>query len=497
MTQIRTIRPPKEKDLTLFLRTLFLRTERQIIDEITRKRAAGYVDYAEVAALERIQKILQSMVDESWSYVPQMIEKIFYRSDKHAAGYMNARTLTAPQIAVVQQLSNNLLGEIMEASETAYQTAQEFYTVARLEADPYRKAALLQTAGQEASGIGWKQTSAKMAAELKNQGITGFVDKAGRKWTLSNYCNMATRTTARQAEVAAVLTADEHDLWQIVKIGSTCPVCAPLEGRVYSKSGANPDYPPLSLAFGKVDPDGGDDLTNTYLNIHPNCLHSLIRYTTAGKTEKQIQRDKDFSDPKKNPLSRDPRTKKQIAAYQEKERNRQRLLRDMKQHKEYRAVLGSDVPKDFEKFREMKYNNIEKWEYIQGLKKYLDKYPTSDKRYYDVELELKKSGIKVGVPLPPVLKQAFILPEGKHDPYHVMRRMLERGITDDNMRSYMADAKCMFVQWNGKRQRFVSKKGMVVVTKNGNDWIYKTAWKKEDYGAEADKIMEVLKKYGL
>lgn len=824
MVQIRAIRPPKAKDLTLFLRTLFLRTERQIIDEITRKRAAGYVDYAEVAALERVQRILQTMVDESWSYVPQMIEKIFYHSDKHAAGYANARALTASQTAVVQQLSNNLLGEILEASETAYQTAQEFFTIARLEADPYRKAALTQTVAQEALGTGWKQTSAKMAAELRNQGLTGFVDKAGRKWTLSNYCNMATRTTARQAEVAAVLTADDYDLWQIVKIGSTCPVCAPLEGRVYSKSGTNPDYPPLSLAFGKVDPAGPEELTNTYLNIHPNCLvpggsilceslvsasrryytgdviglktasgneitvtpnhpilttkgfvaaaslkegdkiieataeyaaflgkapnnvyiptgieeifhsliqsrdssavrvkgssvqfhgdgianrkvdivfpasfgvgerdiiggkpltehgfpsthfrwlllfanstsakvivstfhslysfmrgfgfvsrikaiaingkklsnlrhgasanfsdlrvshslivklkkmlkllsvgfkkswgnirktlgyfrriktvvnsrcadslvgnpeifgdfiptepllikrlqslfsdnclviselthketsfyngyvynletkphyyvynnivthnclHSLIKYTTIGKSEKQIQRDKDFSDPKKNPLNRDPRTKKQIAAYQEKERNRQRLLRDMKQHKEYQTVLGSDVPKDFEKFREMKYNNIEKWEYIQGLKKYLDKYPTSDKRYYDVELELKKSGIKVGVPLPPVLKQAFILPEGKHDPYHVMRRMLERGITDDNMRSYMADAKCMFVQWNGKRQRFVSKKGMVVVTKNGNDWIYKTAWKKEDYGAEADKIMEVLKKYGL
>lgn len=368
MVQIRAIRPPKAKDLTLFLRTLFLRTERQIIDEITRKRAAGYVDYAEVAALERVQRILQTMVDESWSYVPQMIEKIFYHSDKHAAGYANARALTASQTAVVQQLSNNLLGEILEASETAYQTAQEFFTIARLEADPYRKAALTQTVAQEALGTGWKQTSAKMAAELRNQGLTGFVDKAGRKWTLSNYCNMATRTTARQAEVAALLTADDYDLWQIAKIGSTCPVCAPLEGRVYSKSGTNPDYPPLSLAFGKVDPDGGDDLTNTYLNIHPNCLHSLLRYTTVGKTEKQIQRDKDFSDPKKNPLSRDPRTKKQIAAYREKERNRKKLLRDMKQHKEYREILGNEIPKDFEKFREMKYNNTEKWIILKKTK---------------------------------------------------------------------------------------------------------------------------------
>ena len=269
---VKLIRPPNTKDVTLFLRQLFLRAERQIINEITRKRAAGYVDYAEVAALERVQQILQNMQDECWEYVPEMIEKIFYRSDKDAAGYRNARILTSSQTAAVNQLSYNLLGEIAEASETAYKTVQGFYTIARLETDPYRTAALTQVAQQEASGIGWTQTSARMARELKNQGITAFTDKAGRKWTLSDYCNMCTRTTARQAEVAAVLTADDHDLWQIVKIGSTCPVCAPLEGRVYSKSGTNPDYPPLSLAFGKIDPAGAESLENTYLNIHPNCL---------------------------------------------------------------------------------------------------------------------------------------------------------------------------------------------------------------------------------
>lgn len=369
MSKIKAIRPPDTKDLTLFLRSLFLRVERQIINEITRKRAVGYMDYTEVAALERVQTILQNMVDESWDYVPQMIEKIFYRSDKDAAGYANARALTATQTAAVQQLSNNLLGEILEASETVYKASQEFFTIARLESDPFRTTALTQAARQEASGIGWRQTSANMAQELKNKGITAFVDAAGRKWTLSDYCNMATRTTARQAEVAALLTADDHDLYQIVKVGSTCPVCAPLEGRVYSKSGTNPDYPPLTLAFGKVDAAGSDDLTNTYLNIHPNCLHSLIKYTTIGKTEKQIQKDKDFSSPEKNPLSRDPRTKKQIKAYQEKERNRQRLLSDTRQHKEYLAVLGNNVPKDFEKFREIKYNSVEAWNVLKKAKR--------------------------------------------------------------------------------------------------------------------------------
>lgn len=362
---VKLIRPPEAKDRTAFLRALFLRTERQIVNEITRKRAAGYVDYAETAALERVREILRELEDESWSYVPKMIERIFYQSDAAASGYANARTLSAAQMAAVDQLTNNLLGEIAEASETALKSAQQYFTIARLEADPYRSAALYHVAAQEASGTGWPVSTAEMKRELTNKGITAFVDKAGRKWTLYDYCNMATRTTERQAEVAAVLTADDHDLWQIVKIGSTCPVCAPLEGRVYSKSGTNPDYPPLSLAFGKVDPDGAESLENTYLNIHPNCLHTLVKYTTVGKTDRQIQRDKDFSDPKKNPLNRDPRTKKQIKAYQEKERNRRKLLADIRQHREYRSILGADVPKDFAKFREMKYNEPEKFDFIK------------------------------------------------------------------------------------------------------------------------------------
>ena len=363
---VKLIRPPEGRDSTAFLRALFLRTERRIIDEITRKRAAGFVDYAEVAALERVQQILQNMVDESWDYVPQMIEKIFYRSDKDAAGYSNARALTSQQTGAIKQLSDNLLGEILEASEEAYRTVSGFFSVGRLEADPYRSVGLKVMIEQQAEGTGWTKASARMAQELKNQGITAFVDKAGRRWTLSDYCNMCARTTARQAEVAAVLTADDHDLWQISRIGSTCPVCAPLEGRVYSKSGTDPVYPPLSLAFGKVDMFGPESLENSYLNIHPGCLHSLHKYTTAGKTEKQIQKDIEFSNPATNPITRDPRTKKQIKAYQEKERNRRKLLNDMHQWRRYRAVLGDEAFRTFKTFQKHKKANDDVYKRLQA-----------------------------------------------------------------------------------------------------------------------------------
>ena len=358
------IRPPKTADLIDYLRRLFLYTEQELLAEITRKRNRDQVDYAEVASLERVQGILTNMVDETYTYAPKMIEKIFYRSDKDAAGYRNARSLTSTQTDIVETLASNLIGEVMDMAETAEDSVKEIYTIGRLEDDNLRGAALNVVAKQEAAGSGWTAASAKMTQELKNNGITAYVDRAGRNWSISDYGNMAVRTTARQAEVAAVLTSSEDDLWQISTVGTTCKVCAPLEGRVYSKSGLNPNYPPLTMAFGKVDKSGPDDLSNTYLNIHPNCLHSLMRYTTKGKTPEQIQKDIDFSDPTLNPITHDPRTKKQIAAYKAKERQRRKLLNDIKQWKRYKSVLGGSMPKTYATFQKHKLANddtYKKW----------------------------------------------------------------------------------------------------------------------------------------
>ena len=76
-----------------------------------------------------------------------------------------------------------------------------------------------------------------------------------------------------------------------------------------------------------------------------------------------------------------------------------------------------------------------------------------------------------------------------------MKIMLERKITDDEVRSFMKEAKVMFSQWEGRRQMFVSENGMVVVTKVNDEWIYKTVWSKNDYDEQSEKIMEVINKY--
>ncbi len=166
---------------------------------------------------------------------------------------------------------------------------------------------------------------------------------------------------------------------------------------------------------------------------------------------------------------------------------------DRKQWEAYRAIVGKEVPNTFAKFQDMKYTEPEKWAYAKGLKSYLVKNPNSSKKYFDVQEQLKAAGIGKGTVLPPESVHAYILPSGKHDPHHIMKRMAERGITDDEVRGYVSDAAVMFRQWNGSRRVYVSKDGVSIATHNGEEWIYKTAWKATDFDEETEKILEVIK----
>lgn len=354
---MRIERAPNEKELQA-LRNIYLKAETDIINEIGRLRSLGYIDYHSVAALERVQEILLKMQTDADKYIPQMIEKQFYvrvpeaarileEVEKHAAGYKNAQVLTATQTDVVQKLINQLTGQIAEAAATV-QTTLDNMLIGRTEPDVFRRVGLETVAEAETLG---RRNINQMVETLKRDGITAFTDRAGRNWRLHTYADMVTRTTSRQAEVLAVLTADpEHDLYKISSHGTTCPICAPYEGRVYSRSGKSKDFPPLAAAFGKIDPAGPDDLTNTYLNIHPNCLHVLMPWTPMGRSDEEIEEAKQFSSFKENPPDVDPRSEAQREAYRKKEDNRSEWLRNYRQWEDYRVVLGEDVPKRWETF---------------------------------------------------------------------------------------------------------------------------------------------------
>lgn len=122
------------------------------------------------------------------------------------------------------------------------------------------------------------QATQRMLNRFADRGVTGFVDKAGRKWDLASYAEMATRTVSGnamlQGHVDRQLEAG-RDLVLVSDHGGSCPICAPWAGRVLSISGKTPGYTSLANARGAG-------------LFHPNCRHSVTGYieglSKPGKT---------------------------------------------------------------------------------------------------------------------------------------------------------------------------------------------------------------------
>ncbi len=344
---------------------LYLKAETDIINEIARLRSLGFADYHVVAALKRVRAILNELKAEAWGWAPKAIEYEFYayHSERRTMpttavaalrAYQSAWGLTGEQRQIVDRLIISLMSEIDEAADTAYKSLSD-YLVGRDKPDAFRRVGLAHAAKIEAAGIGPMRDVKSFVADLQKEGLTAFVDRAGRRWRLSTYASMVTRTTTRQAEVLAVLTQDpDHDLYTIKGVADPCGLCAPYQNRVYSKSGMDPKFPPLADAFGKIDPDGPNDLTNTWLNIHPNCRCAIVPWTAAGRSREEVEKIERFSSPVQNPYTVDPRSQKAVEAYRKKEEGRRHWLERYREWEDMRVTIPDIAPKTFQTFQKHK-----------------------------------------------------------------------------------------------------------------------------------------------
>jgi hypothetical protein len=107
--------------------------------------------------------------------------------------------------------------------------------VLRFPDDVYRRAVALDST-TVLLGTGTTQTAQAAAwNRLLDGGVTGFVDKSGRRWTLSAYTEMATRSATRRAYNDAHVGALRQagiDLVSVVVGRGSCEPCARWAGKV-------------------------------------------------------------------------------------------------------------------------------------------------------------------------------------------------------------------------------------------------------------------------
>jgi hypothetical protein len=186
-----------------------------------------------------------------------------------------SKAFSGVHTAAEEVLAANLSGRL--------RYAEEF--VGRKANDAFRAIALEEVGVAIAGGIGPRQQAADLETRLRREGVTAFVDKRGKRWRLSVYAAMVTRTTTREASSVGMKNRMLEYGFDLVKISEhlhSCPICLPYQGKTFSLTGHDEHYPHLD----RLPP------------FHPNCRHVLL---PAPATFEEIEKELGLAPPESFP----------------------------------------------------------------------------------------------------------------------------------------------------------------------------------------------------
>lgn len=133
-----------------------------------------------------------------------------------------------------------------------------------------------------------RQAQAAAWQRMVSSGVTGFVDKAGRRWNLASYTEMATRTAARRAwegQHLSVIQGNGVDLVSIVVGSGACQKCAQQSGKILRVNGGPIGQIEVQSAIGDgvvtVGVDGTLDEARAEGWDHPNCRCRPVAYLSG------------------------------------------------------------------------------------------------------------------------------------------------------------------------------------------------------------------------
>ncbi len=277
---------------------LYRAAEAAILREVTRRLGQGMdapswavSRLADVAALRRA-------VEQTLAHAEQApaIRDTLTKAYLAGAAAATAEVPGAARAAVAEALPDRLIGNL--AAALIGDVGQRHSNVLRHVLDVYRRTIAEATAVSAAGNLTRREASQLAYARFVDQGVTAFVDSAGRTWRMSSYVEMAVRTVTQRAAVqgqtdrlgrlgiSTVIVSNE---------AQECRLCRPFEGKVLrTDSGPVGEVQlPSGTGSGLVTVDIAATLEAARARgfQHPNCRHSVRAYIPgatrqpAGPTE--------------------------------------------------------------------------------------------------------------------------------------------------------------------------------------------------------------------
>lgn len=147
--------------------------------------------------------------------------------------------------------------------------------------DAYRRA-VSAAAARTLTGVQSQRQAIQSAwAALVDRGIGGFTDRAGRRWQLHTYAEMAVRSAVGRAQVEGLVDQWVTDRVRLVYVPDRpreCRLCRPYEARTLALYGATGTVAEPNRKTGAITlVDVAATLADARLNglFHPGCRHTL------------------------------------------------------------------------------------------------------------------------------------------------------------------------------------------------------------------------------
>lgn len=344
--------------------------EAEIRAEIEKEPQGSQREYSE-RLLARITVILTGLYAATETWSNRHIPKIYNEGIQQAQRSVNAQykaanrmppdieKMTSADFDSISILQRNLNADLTNAVDH----------VGRMMEDEIRKAGLQASLEKVSSGRTVKQMQRSLVQMLEEKGIAAIEYMRGGKkcyMSLGAYAELVARSTVHEARNTANINLGARIGNDLVKMSShfgSCPICEPYQGRVFSVSGANPNYPALY----------DTPWSSAYQNFHPHCRHILTQYIEALQNEEDIQKARKYSS-RSFDIGGKGWTKEQTAQanrslvnYRAGRDRKTKLYTDRKQWQNYRLILGNEAPKTFSIFRRIKNGNGESWAGLKAL----------------------------------------------------------------------------------------------------------------------------------
>lgn len=342
---------------------IYREAQARLAEIVTGNYGAGTRTYYN-SVLKQLERLMKQLEAETGQYISTEIPKQYKKAldDTYAYFKRNNLQMKRPDMFshihsdAVSELANEMRYHINQGISIAGRRVMRYLDTAKDNA--LRQAGLRSAALKAAAGQTVADMQKDLMQRLANDGFLTVQYGTGKRAYqvgLDSYAAMVARSTTREAGNLArenQLTENGYDLMMMTEHYPTCEACAVLQGRVYSISGRDKRFPPLSRAF----PSG-------YRNVHPNCRHVMTYWIEEMQSPEEIR----AALARSNAPFTDNRSDEEIALYSKQQADSRRMRADRSQFERYRQRLGDDAPKSFHTFRRIKNADGQKWKEMQSL----------------------------------------------------------------------------------------------------------------------------------